>query len=226
MDELAAIRMFVRVVEGGSFAAAARRLGVSKSVITKRVKELEDQAQGPAPRALDAAADADRRRRQLFRALRAHRRGTRRGAGGGALAHRRAHRHLAVSCIASFLAHQLCARCLRVPAPASRNSSSSCITTTASTIRSRKATTSASSRATSAATTSSASRSCRCGGCWSQRPTISSATAGRNIRDELVTHRCAHNNYILPIADITFMGPRARCASRRCGRWCCRTASG
>jgi DNA-binding transcriptional LysR family regulator len=43
MDELAGIRMFVRVVEGGSFVAAARRLGVSKSVITKRVKELEDR---------------------------------------------------------------------------------------------------------------------------------------------------------------------------------------
>lgn len=41
MDELAGIRMFVRVVEAGSFAAAARLLGVSKSVITKRVNELE-----------------------------------------------------------------------------------------------------------------------------------------------------------------------------------------
>ena len=44
--------------------------------------------------------------------------------------------------------------------------------------------------------------------------------------DELSLHRCAHNNYILPIADITFMGPRGRCAFRRSGRWCCRTASG
>src|SRR5262249_16994097 len=43
MDELAGIRMFVRVVEGGSFVAAARGLGLSKSVITKRVKELEDR---------------------------------------------------------------------------------------------------------------------------------------------------------------------------------------
>jgi Family of unknown function (DUF5681)/Bacterial regulatory helix-turn-helix protein, lysR family len=40
MDELAGIRMFVRVVEGGSFVAAARGLGVSKSVITKRVRTL------------------------------------------------------------------------------------------------------------------------------------------------------------------------------------------
>jgi DNA-binding transcriptional LysR family regulator len=43
MDELAGIRMFVRVVEGGSFVAAARGLGLSKSLITKRVKELEDR---------------------------------------------------------------------------------------------------------------------------------------------------------------------------------------
>ncbi len=43
MDELAGIRMFVRVVEGGSFVAAARGLGVSKSVITKRVRELEER---------------------------------------------------------------------------------------------------------------------------------------------------------------------------------------
>jgi DNA-binding transcriptional LysR family regulator len=28
-----------------------------------------------------------------------------------------------------------------------------------------------------------------------------------NHPDELVSHRCAHNNYILPIADITFAGP-------------------
>jgi DNA-binding transcriptional LysR family regulator len=45
MDELAGIRIFVRVVEGGSFVAASRRLGVSKSVITKRVKELEERLQ-------------------------------------------------------------------------------------------------------------------------------------------------------------------------------------
>jgi DNA-binding transcriptional LysR family regulator len=38
MDELAGIRMFVRVVEGGSFVAAARHLGVSKSLITKRLR--------------------------------------------------------------------------------------------------------------------------------------------------------------------------------------------
>jgi DNA-binding transcriptional LysR family regulator len=43
MDELASIRAFVRVVESGSFAAAGRLLGVSKSVITKRISQLEAQ---------------------------------------------------------------------------------------------------------------------------------------------------------------------------------------
>jgi DNA-binding transcriptional LysR family regulator len=41
MDELASIRIFVRVVACGGFAAAARQLGLSKSVITKRIGHLE-----------------------------------------------------------------------------------------------------------------------------------------------------------------------------------------
>jgi DNA-binding transcriptional LysR family regulator len=41
VDELQSIRAFIRVAETGSFAAAARSMHVSKSVITKRVNELE-----------------------------------------------------------------------------------------------------------------------------------------------------------------------------------------
>lgn len=41
MDELKAIRSFVKVVEAGSFAEAARQEGVAKSVITKRINQLE-----------------------------------------------------------------------------------------------------------------------------------------------------------------------------------------
>lgn len=41
MDELKAIRSFVKVVEAGSFAEAARQEGIAKSVITKRVNQLE-----------------------------------------------------------------------------------------------------------------------------------------------------------------------------------------
>jgi len=42
MDHLNAIRAFITVAEIGSFAGAARRLHVANSVISKRVRELED----------------------------------------------------------------------------------------------------------------------------------------------------------------------------------------
>lgn len=45
MNELQCIRAFVRVVEVGSFAGAARQIGTAKSVITKRVNQLEDHMQ-------------------------------------------------------------------------------------------------------------------------------------------------------------------------------------
>ena len=45
MNELQCIRAFIRVVEAGSFAEAARQLGTAKSVITKRVNQLEEHMQ-------------------------------------------------------------------------------------------------------------------------------------------------------------------------------------
>ncbi len=42
MDMLEGIRSFSRVVEAGGFAAAAREMGVSRSVVNKQVKKLED----------------------------------------------------------------------------------------------------------------------------------------------------------------------------------------
>ncbi len=42
MNELECIRTFVKVVEVGSFAEASRQFGTVKSVITKRVNQLED----------------------------------------------------------------------------------------------------------------------------------------------------------------------------------------
>ena len=107
MDELAGIRMFVRVVEGGSFVAAARRLGVSKSVITKRVKELEERLKAQLlvrstrrltltdagasyfERCVRIVAELDEAQ-SAVRSLTVGLTGT-----------------LRVSCIASFLAHQL-----------------------------------------------------------------------------------------------------------------------
>ena len=41
--ELSAIEIFVKVVDTGSFSAAARGLGVSKSHTSKRVSQLEDR---------------------------------------------------------------------------------------------------------------------------------------------------------------------------------------
>lgn len=45
MNELQCIRAFIRVVEVGSFAGAARQIGTAKSVITKRVNQLEENLQ-------------------------------------------------------------------------------------------------------------------------------------------------------------------------------------
>lgn len=45
MNELNCIRAFIRVCEVGSFAEAARQIGTAKSVITKRVNQLEDHLQ-------------------------------------------------------------------------------------------------------------------------------------------------------------------------------------
>ena len=43
MDRLAGIAAFVRVVENGGFAAAARHLNVSRTIVSSHVQELEDR---------------------------------------------------------------------------------------------------------------------------------------------------------------------------------------
>src|SRR3712207_4855656 len=47
MDRLQNLETFVRVAQVQSFAEAARQLRVSKSVVTTRVKQLEDYLGGP-----------------------------------------------------------------------------------------------------------------------------------------------------------------------------------
>ncbi len=42
MDELKSIRAFVKIVEAGSFAEAARQTGIANSVMTKRINQLEE----------------------------------------------------------------------------------------------------------------------------------------------------------------------------------------
>ncbi len=41
MDQVAAMRSFRKVLELGSFSAAARQLGLSKAAVSKQVSELE-----------------------------------------------------------------------------------------------------------------------------------------------------------------------------------------
>jgi LysR family transcriptional regulator for bpeEF and oprC len=41
MDQIAAIRMFVRVVESGSFSAVARAAGVGQPAVSKQITALE-----------------------------------------------------------------------------------------------------------------------------------------------------------------------------------------
>jgi len=207
MDELAGIRMFVRVVEGGSFVAAARRLGVSKSVITKRVKELEERLKAQLlvrstrrlmltdagasyfERCVRIVAELDEAQ-SAVRSLTVGLTGT-----------------LRISCIASFLAHQLCRDVCRFQRqhPALivelhhndriydpiQEGYDVCI------------------------------QPSDVGGEGIIRQAIVPlrrllvaapdyfARHGRPLHpEELIAHRCAHNNYILPIADITFAGPR------------------
>jgi len=206
MDELAGIRMFVRVVEGGSFVAAARGLGVSKSVITKRVKELEDRLKAQLlirstrrltltdagasyfERCVRIVAELDEAQ-SAVRSLTVGLTGT-----------------LRVSCIASFLAHQLCRDVCRFQRQHPdlivelhhndriydpiQEGYDICI------------------------------QPSDVGGEGIVRQPIVPLRRllvaapgyferhGRpNHPDELVSHRCAHNNYILPIADITFASP-------------------
>jgi DNA-binding transcriptional LysR family regulator len=206
VDELAGIRMFVRVVEGGSFVAAARGLGVSKSVITKRVKELEERLKAQLlvrstrrltltdagasyfERCVRIVAELDEAQ-SAVRSLTVGLTGT-----------------LRVSCIASFLAHQLCRDVChfqqqhpdlivelhhndRVYDPI-QEGYDICV------------------------------QPSDVGGEGIVRQPIVPLRRllvaapdyfehhGRpNHPDELGAHRCAHNNYILPIADITFAGP-------------------
>ncbi|MBN9059429.1 MAG: LysR family transcriptional regulator, partial [Rhizobiales bacterium] len=43
MDTLTRMKTFVEVVEAGGFSAAARKMGRSKALISKDVRELKDE---------------------------------------------------------------------------------------------------------------------------------------------------------------------------------------
>lgn len=46
MDRFAEVEIFVRIVESGGIGAAARRLGIAKSVVSRRLKDLETRLGG------------------------------------------------------------------------------------------------------------------------------------------------------------------------------------
>ena len=43
MQDLTSMAVFAQVVEAGSFSAAARTLGLSKSAVSKQVRRLEEE---------------------------------------------------------------------------------------------------------------------------------------------------------------------------------------
>lgn len=206
MDELAGIRMFVRVVESGSFVAAARRIGISKSVITKRVKELEqrlsaqllirstrrltltDAGASYFERCVRIVAELDEAQ-SAVRSLTTGLTGT-----------------LRLSCIASFLAHQLCRDVCRFQRQHPglnvelhhndriydpiQEGYDLCLQpgdiggediSRQPIVPLRRLLVAA--------------------------PDYIARHGQPRHPSELEQHRCAHNNYILPIADITFTGP-------------------
>jgi len=87
--DLNEILVFARVVQRGSFTAAAAQLDMPKSTVSRKVSDLEAATQRASPSADDAQAEPHARRPNLLRSLRAHRgRGRRRGARGRQLAGR------------------------------------------------------------------------------------------------------------------------------------------
>jgi hypothetical protein len=77
MDRFHALTAFARVVETGSFARAAERLGVSVSSVSRLVADLEAHPRRAAPQPHHAPAFAHRKRAGILRALRAAPRGSR-----------------------------------------------------------------------------------------------------------------------------------------------------
>lgn len=71
MDKLDTLTLFVRIVERGSFSAAAADLGVSRPVATAAIKALEVSL-GAAATSYHPARTADGRRLAVLSALRVH----------------------------------------------------------------------------------------------------------------------------------------------------------
>ena len=61
MDRIDCLRAFVRALEGGSFSAAAKELGIGQPAISKRIALLEEEFGTAAIPAHDPQAQADGR---------------------------------------------------------------------------------------------------------------------------------------------------------------------
>ena len=72
MDKLTSIRAFTRVVQHGSFAAAARELRLSRSAVSKYVIDLEQELGVAAAGPHHPQRQPDRERAGLLRALHRH----------------------------------------------------------------------------------------------------------------------------------------------------------
>ena len=70
MDRFESMRAFVNVVDNGGFAAAARKVGMSRSAVNKHVHSLEDRLGAQLLTRQHAQGDADRNRLCVLRAMR------------------------------------------------------------------------------------------------------------------------------------------------------------
>jgi hypothetical protein len=68
MDTLTRMRAFIDVVEAEGFSAAGRKVGRSKALLSKYVRELEDELGALAAQPHHAAVFADRGRPHLLQA--------------------------------------------------------------------------------------------------------------------------------------------------------------
>ena len=99
MDQLLAMRAFVRVVEAGTFTRASDSLAVPKATVTKLIQGLEAASEDEAPQSHDPPRDRHPGRGALLRprgaaACRHRRTGRQHGIVAGAAAGKAAHRNV------------------------------------------------------------------------------------------------------------------------------------
>ena len=102
MDRFHALTAFARVVETGSFARAAERLGVSVSSVSRARRRPRGAPRRAASEPDDAPALAHRNRAGVLRALRAAARGSRGSRSRGLVGVDRAARHVAPHLLGDF----------------------------------------------------------------------------------------------------------------------------